>query len=262
MGVTVRGAIAVALRSVYLSLLTNHFLQTLVTQLFHHYYYAASVDANARDRPVWTRTNWLGVSVLKCPFDLWTYQEIIRESALDIILETGTAAGGSALFLASICQLVGRGRVITIDTQHKGDLPKNDRITYIKGSSVDQRVIEQVAASIEPGDRVMVILDSNHSIDHVKRELELYSQFVTENSYIIVEDTNLNGHPVMRAHGPGPMEAVREFLHTNNDFVIDRNREKFYLTFNPCGYLRRVTKLGPPLSGARDYDQLVRHDCT
>ncbi len=86
----------------------------------------------------------------------------------------------------------------------------------------------------------MAILDSDHHKEHVLRELEIYSKFVTRESYIIVEDTNINGHPVRSKFGPGPMEAVKEFLKMNDDFIIDRSREKFYLTFNPDGYLKKM----------------------
>jgi cephalosporin hydroxylase len=85
----------------------------------------------------------------------------------------------------------------------------------------------------------MVILDSDHHKDHVLRELEIYSKFVTNGSYIIVEDTNINGHPVRPKFGPGPTEAVKEFLKGSRDFVIDKSREKFFLTFNPNGYLKK-----------------------
>lgn len=86
----------------------------------------------------------------------------------------------------------------------------------------------------------MVILDSDHSKVHVLNELRIYSKLVTKGNYLIVEDTCINGHPVCQGFGPGPMEAVEEFLKENQDFVVDRTREKFYLTFNPKGGLRRI----------------------
>ncbi len=87
---------------------------------------------------------------------------------------------------------------------------------------------------------MLVILDSDHSKRHVLDELRTYSQFVGEGSYIIVEDTNVNGHPVLPEFGPGPMEAIQDFLKENKDFAVDGSKEKFYMTFNPKGYLRRV----------------------
>lgn len=147
----------------------------------------------------WWDTRFLGLSILKCPLDLWIYQEIIHELRPDVIVETGTAFGGSALYMASFCELIGSGRVITIDITAQDGNPKHERITYLTGSSV-----------------------------------------VTKGSYLIVEDTNVFGHPVRRSHGPGPMEAVESFLTESDQFAVDNKREKFYLTFNPKGYLKKI----------------------
>jgi len=89
-------------------------------------------------------------------------------------------------------------------------------------------------------EKAIVILDSDHGKEHVLDELRIYSRFVSRDSYLIVEDTNLNGHPVNPDFGPGPMEAVQDFLKNNDQFIIDKSREKFYLTFSPGGFLRRV----------------------
>ena len=86
----------------------------------------------------------------------------------------------------------------------------------------------------------MVDLDSDHKKDHVLQELKIWSPFVTTGNYLIVEDTDLNGHPVRPDYGPGPMEALEEFLKENKDFAVDQTREKFLLTFNPRGYLRKT----------------------
>ena len=99
------------------------------------------------------------------------------------------------------------------------------------------------------GNHLLVLLDSDHSREHVLDELRAYSPLVTPGSYVIVEDTNLNGHPVWPDFGPGPMEAVDIFLSESDDFVIDTSREKFYLTWNPRGYLKRVK--GSPVSNIR-----------
>jgi len=175
----------------------------------------------------------------KCPLDLWIYQEIIFEVKPDVMIECGTANGGSALFLASMCDLVNNGKVITIDIEDKEGRPTHKRIKYLLGSSTSIEVVEQVRKLISDKDKVMVILDSDHSKGHVLSELKIYSKFVTKGSYIIVEDTNINGHPVFSDFGPGPMEAVEEFLKENKDFSVDRSREKFYLTFNPKGFLQK-----------------------
>jgi cephalosporin hydroxylase len=86
----------------------------------------------------------------------------------------------------------------------------------------------------------MVVLDSDHSRDHVLNELKAYSPLVTKGNYLIVEDTNLNGHPVHPSIGPGPMEAVTDFLRYNDEYQIDKERERFYITFNPNGYLKKI----------------------
>lgn len=201
-----------------------------IVDKFHWLYY---------DSGVWKNTYWLGIECLKCPLDLWVYQEIISDLKPDIIIETGTYKGGSALFLASICDLVGKGSIITIDIK-KQITPKHERIKYIIGSSTDKKIINEIQYLINNKENVMVIIDSDHSKEHVLKELKIYSEFVSVSSYLIVEDTNINGHPVHPNFAPGPMEAVDEFLRNNINFVRDKNKEKFFLSFNPRGFLRRV----------------------
>jgi cephalosporin hydroxylase len=183
---------------------------------------------------------WMGFHILKCPTDLWTYQEILVETEPDLIVECGTRFGGSAAYLASLCDLLGRGRVVTIDIRQVSGQPNHPRIDYILGSTTTDAMAAQVRRRIAPGERVMVILDSDHTRDHVLRELELYHAFVTPGCYLIVEDTNLNGHPAWPDHGPGPMEAVEAFLPAHPEFQIDRSRERFLMTLNPSGYLLRT----------------------
>ncbi|HEX8920969.1 MAG TPA: CmcI family methyltransferase [Pyrinomonadaceae bacterium] len=208
--------------------------QRIVRQFHKLYYYA-------RERTWKDNTFWLNVPTAKCPLDLWIYQEIICETKPDVIIEAGTAHGGSALFLSSICDSVHRGRIITIDIRELPDRPQHQRIKNLVGSSVSEGIVEEVKSQIKPDDRVMVILDSDHSAEHVLSELQIYSRMVTIGNYLIVEDTNANGHPVLPLWGAGPMEAVEQFISTRSDFVVDRQREKFFMTFNPNGYLRRVS---------------------
>jgi cephalosporin hydroxylase len=188
---------------------------------------------------VWNTTFWLGTQVLKCPLDLWIYQELIHQTRPDVIIETGTFAGGSALFFASVCQLVGSGRVITIELRDRGEMPQHDLITYIRGSSVAPDVVAEVRQSIDEAESVMVFLDSNHQRDHVLEELRTWAPVVTKGQFLIVEDTNLNGNPAAPGWGPGPKEAVDAFLAESDEFVVDPDCEKFLVTFNPGGYLRR-----------------------
>jgi cephalosporin hydroxylase len=185
-------------------------------------------------------TYWLGVPVQKTPPDLWIYQEILNEIRPDLIVETGTYKGGSAYYLASICDLLHHGEVATVDIVEYPDRPKHDRIRYLLGSSVAPDIVAQFRKLAAGKQTVMVSLDSNHTMEHVLNELRLYSGLVTKGSYLVVEDTHFNGHPILPNAGPGPMEAVDAFLRENHDFAIDREREKFLLTFNPRGYLRRV----------------------
>jgi cephalosporin hydroxylase len=187
----------------------------------------------------WQDTQWLGTGALKCPLDLWIYQEILFERRPDLIIETGTMKGGSARFLASILDLLGNGRVITIDARHNPNRPVHPRVEYRLGSSVAPEVVEGVRESVAPGERVMAILDSDHTRDHVLAEMRAYAPLITPGDYLIVEDTCINGHPVYPEFGPGPTEAVDEFLSENDGFAVDESREKFFMTFNPRGYLRR-----------------------
>jgi cephalosporin hydroxylase len=212
-----------------------------IVDQFHTLYYS---------RPEQTiyDTYWLGVAAQKYPSDLWVYQEIITELRPDFIIETGTYWGGSALYLASICELLGHGQIITIDTvdmaESAATRPEHARITYLHGSSIEAEVVEKVRALVADAGSIMVILDSDHSREHVVNELKIYSEFVTPDSYLIVEDTNINGHPVFPEFGPGPMEALDLFLSTSAEFMPDPSREKFFVTANPRGFLRRVQEGG------------------
>ena len=201
---------------------------------FHRLYY----DAGPRGG-TWANTRWLGVGVSKCPLDLWVYQEIIDETRPDLLVETGTFDGGSALYFASLFDLLGRGRVVTIDVDPHERLPEHERITYLTGSSVAPEIGTLIQELASEAERVMVVLDSDHSRDHVLAELRAYGELVTSGCYLVVEDTNVNGHPVWPGFGPGPMEAVEEFLAEDSRFVVDRAREKLLLTFNPSGWLLR-----------------------
>lgn len=211
--------------------------ETQVIDDFHRLYY----NAGEYDRGTWRDTFWLGTPVAKYPMDLWVYQEILVRTRPDVIVETGTFVGGSALFLASIFDLMGTdGRIVTIDVQEWPNRPAHPRITYVTGSSVDPDTTADIGATIGPDDRVMVILDSDHSQAHVEQELDLFNPWVTTGCYLIVEDTVVNGHPVMPDHGPGPMEALDAFLARTNEFVIDREAEKFFVTQNPRGFLLKT----------------------
>jgi cephalosporin hydroxylase len=208
--------------------------QNLVND-FHRLYY------NSADKGgTWNDTHWLGNKILKCPLDVWIYQEILFQTKPDLVIETGTFNGGSALFMAHLMDVFQKGQILTIDINGDASRPVHPRIQYLLGSSTADSIVEK-AKSLARGKTVMVILDSDHSAKHVKNELEIYSHLVTKGNYLIVEDSNVNGHPVGLDHGPGPMEAIDSYLVGNPNFELDLTREKFFLTFNPKGYWKRTT---------------------
>ena len=187
----------------------------------------------------WTEATWLGAQALKNPLDLWVYQEIMFETRPELVVETGTYRGGSAFFLASICDLLGAGEVVSIDIEPvREDYPGHPRITYLGGrSSTDPAVVAEVRARAE-GKRTLVVLDSDHSQQHVEAELAEYTSLVHLGGYVIVEDSNIG--QIRKDLLPGPLEAIEAFLAGTDGFVIDRTREKFLITHNPSGYLLRV----------------------
>ena len=187
----------------------------------------------------WTETTWLGAQALKNPLDLWIYQEIMVETRPELIVETGTYRGGSAFYLASICDLLGAGEVLSVDVEPlRDDYPAHPRITYLGGrSSTDPEVVAEVRGRAA-GKRTLVVLDSDHSQAHVEAELAAYAEIVPVGCYLIVEDSNIG--QIRKDLLPGPLEAIESFVAGTDEFEIDRAREKFLITQNPSGYLRRV----------------------
>ena len=118
--------------------------------------------------------------------------------------------------------------------------PQHPRITHLLGSSTASNIVEQVKNRVASKQTILVILDSDHSKAHVDEEMRIYNEFVTIGSYLIVEDSNVNGHPVSPHFGPGPMESIEAFLKVNSNFILDSSREKFFMTFNPNGCLKKV----------------------
>jgi cephalosporin hydroxylase len=204
-----------------------------VVPRFHDLYYRAADWGGT-----WRATTWMGVPVAKCPLDLWAYQEILCQVRPELVIECGTYAGGSALFFAHLCDLLGTGQVLTIDLDGH-PIPRHPRLGQLVGPSTAPEVVAAVRRLAEGKGPVLVSLDSDHRAGHVLQELRLYGPLVTAGSYLVVEDTNVNGNPVRPDFGPGPREAVAAFLRECPDFEVDRSREKFLLTFNPGGYLRK-----------------------
>jgi cephalosporin hydroxylase len=196
---------------------------------------------------------WLGRPVIQWPQDIMALQEIIWRTKPDVIVETGIAHGGSLIFTSSMLELLGGdGRVIGVDIDIRAhnrvaieEHPMARRIEMIEGSSVDPAIVEQVRSAIGGAERVLVILDSNHTHEHVLAELQLYAPLVTEGSYLIVMDTVVEDMPADafpdRPWGTGdnPMTAMREFLAGTDRFEIDQEiSDKLVLTVAPSGYLR------------------------
>jgi cephalosporin hydroxylase len=207
--------------------------QPLIVRCFHMLFY---MDAET----TWASTTWMGVPCLKNPFDAWIYQEILHRQRPDVLIECGTNRGGSAYFFGHLFDLMGTGRIISIDINDNPGKPVHPRVEYLVMSSTSPECMAALRERIKPGERVMAVLDSDHSKAHVQRELQLYAPLVTPGQYLVVEDTNVNGHPVTRSFGPGPMEAVHEFLTTTNEFTVDRAfAERLKLTFFPNGWLRK-----------------------
>ena len=205
-----------------------------VADEFHRMYHSASEQT-------WASTTWMGVNIQKLPMDLVALQEIIVATRPDLIIETGVRRGGTTLYYANLFDLLGSGSVLGVDID-LGDVHDStsghDRVELIEGSSVDPAVVEQVRARAA-GKRVMVDLDSDHSAGHVRGELDAYAPLVSPGCYLVLEDTNLNGNPVVPEFGPGPAEALADWLSTDPPFDVDSRPERLLVSFNPGGYLRR-----------------------
>jgi len=157
------------------------------------------------------------------------------------VIETGVAQGGSALYYASIFDLLGAGEVIGVDLDTSmvpAAVREHPRIRLIQGDSTDPNVVAALREA-SGGKRAMVILDSDHSAPHVLEELRSLAPLVASGCYLIVEDTSI-GRPLGKELLPGPAEALAEWLEEGQPFEVDRSREKFLLTGSPGGYLRRV----------------------
>ena len=202
---------------------------------------------------------WMGRPIIQFPQDMLAFQEIVWEVKPDLIIETGIAHGGSLIYSASLLELLGNeGRVVGIDIDIRSHNraaieahPLAKRITLIEGSSIDTDIVQQVADIASDYKNVLVVLDSNHTHDHVAEELALFSPLVTVGSYLIVYDTIIDDMPDEffpdRPWGKGnnPKTAVRAFLTENPRFIIDEIIEqKLLVTVAPSGYLKCVEGVG------------------
>jgi cephalosporin hydroxylase len=215
-----------------------------IVEAFHRLSYDA-----ARRGDTWHAARFRGYPVYKWVGDLWIYMEIIMELRPKTIIETGTAEGGSAYYFASLLDWLGKdGTVISVDIAPLNpQWPAHDRIFYVPSfSSADWPPKRGTTAggmqvTVPPSLRppVMVVLDSDHARDHVLKELDVYAPLVSEGSYLVVEDSNVNGHPVLHEHGPGPFEAVQDWLPQHPEYREDRSRPARQL-FSYHTWLRKV----------------------
>jgi cephalosporin hydroxylase len=197
----------------------------------HRQFYEDLIDHSQN----FSQLKWLGRPIWQPVPDIWVIQETLSEIRPALLVECGTHEGGSALFYAHLFDLLDHGRVITIDVEKLHDLA-HPRIEFLLGSSVDDSVFSRVReAATTAGGPVMVILDSDHSAEHVAGELETYHELVTPGSYLLVEDGIMD-------HGgfSGPLAAIREFLPRHPEFTVDEQRcRRFLVTHHPMGWLRR-----------------------
>lgn len=214
---------------------TNLNAADLVTGFHRLYYHSLG----------WDNNHFLGYQIKQCPFDLQVYQELVVRLGPRSIIQTGVAGGGSVLYFATLLDLIQAGPEAIVVGVDVGLSPAartlvHPRIRLIEGSSTDLATVEAVSALV-PERGGLVVLDSDHTRDHVAREIAIYREFVGVGSYLVVEDTNINGHPVFPDFGPGPFEAVEAFLAADRRFVRDDSvwRRNLF-SFHQHGWLRRI----------------------
>jgi len=185
------------------------------------------------------QTFYFGIPTLKNPLDFWVYQELLWKVRPDVVVEIGNAFGGSTLALAHLLDHIGTGRVIAVDIQHDTFYPAVGTHPRIELITLDATLaLPEVRRRIRPGERVMVIEDSDHTYDNTLAVLRAYGPLVTSGSYLIVEDSHCH-HGLDYGPVPGAYEAIADFLRECPEFQSDRECEHFFITFNPTGYLKK-----------------------
>jgi len=202
----------------------------------------AGLSALVRRTGNFGHVTWLGQPIWQNVNDAWVLQETLVEKDIDLVVECGTNRGGSAYYMASIFDLLGRGRVITLDIEKLHDL-SHPRVEFVIGSSVDPAVfasVQERVGELQPN-HVLVLLDSDHRADHVRRELALYSTLVGVGDPMLVQDGCIDELGMMRSLRPGPLAAIEDFLRAERSFVVDEERTNRYLfSHSPKGWLTRV----------------------
>ena len=198
------------------------------------------------------QTTWFGEPILNIPHDMFALQEIIFRTRPEYIIEVGVAWGGSLLFYSTLMEILGGKKIIGIDIFVPNDLVErinslgslSERIKWVVGSSIEDKTVSEVKNIINGSHNTMIFLDSNHTHEHVLKELHIYSQFVGKGRYLICGDTVVEHIPEQkhrpREWGPGnsPKTAMDEFLRQTDRFVTDTEIEnKLLFTCNPGGYL-------------------------
>jgi cephalosporin hydroxylase len=197
------------------------------------------IEAVWNSRP-WDHSDWLGRAHQSAPTDLLAYQQLITSVRPDWVIETGPGEGGRTLFLAGVCELADQGKVISIGEHLAEDLPIHPRITYVDGPPTAPVTVERVKGIVGPEPRALLLLGGRLSRQETEAQFEAYAPLVPVGSHVIVADTLVNGNPVWTAFGAGPFEAVRQILARHGEFAIDPEPERYSLTFNPGGFLKRV----------------------
>jgi cephalosporin hydroxylase len=196
---------------------------------------------------IWKNMWFQGVQLIKNPCDLWMMQQIVYEVRPDYIVETGTWYGGSSLYWAQTLHGLGleNSRILTVDIQDQTQTARTrplwkQYVQFFLGSSTDPQIVRRIAEMVK-GKRVLVTLDSDHAMNHVLEELRLYAPLVSPGSYLVVEDTHIDGIPTFPHLSPGPTAAVNRFLEQGGSKMFERDltREAMVMTFNPGGWLRR-----------------------
>jgi len=213
-------------------------IHSLAKRYYHLWYYNTGV---------WQQTTWMGVQTYKSPMDMWNYQEILYFLKPSVIIEFGTWKGGSALFFSSVMQQIGRPYVvISVDItesriSEKTKSDPNIRLLTMSSAAPEVRQTLLALRHDYPGP-AFAILDSDHSKQHVLAEMINLRDILLTGDYLVVEDSNINGHPVAKSFGPGPYEAIEEYFSMfPQDYEHDFEREKkFGFSFAPNGFLRRL----------------------